>query len=458
MFQKFTENAIEVVKTAQIVAIEFNHEKIYPEHLLVALSRQKSGLVTKLLHMAKFTAKELQDVIKRKLANKETGRPNEFVVFSDNLKRLFEHSIKIAYGLGNKYIQPEHLFLALIKDVDSPIYFILKEFDFDTQKAESMLLKILDKNKKSKEHPEGTDKLMLDDKYKYIRSIFKDPNSSPLFERAVAKLSTSDYEIMGTEQIIQSILEDNDSDLPNILEKYGINSASFNEKLNELSSRQAEYEDKQIIFTPNALKTMLLAIETAKELGSTSVSPEHVILGLLKAKSGIAYKIFKEFNIDDDDLEEKIIRPIEKQMNETLIVLRFAKQEARRIGKNVVGTELILMGILLEGTGIGARVLSRLGVTVKDARNEVERIVGVSTDYNEKEILFSQRAKLILEKAWNIAKALKKNKITSEHLLLAICSQPQSLAMQALNHLGVDVIEIKHGLQNIKQEQNENKQ
>jgi len=263
---------------------------------------------------------------------------------------------------------------------------------------------------------------------------------------------------MGTEQIIQSILEDNDSDLPNILEKYGINSASFNEKLNELSSRQAEYEDKQIIFTPNALKTMLLAIETAKELGSTSVSPEHVILGLLKAKSGIAYKIFKEFNIDDDDLEEKIIRPIEKQMNETLIVLRFAKQEARRIGKNVVGTELILMGILLEGTGIGARVLSRLGVTVKDARNEVERIVGVSTDYNEKEILFSQRAKLILEKAWNIAKALKKNKITSEHLLLAICSQPQSLAMQALNHLGVDVIEIKHGLQNIKQEQNENKQ
>ena len=48
----------------------------------------------------------------------------------------------------------------------------------------------------------------------------------------------------------------------------------------------AEYEDKQIIFTPNALTALIQAAETARELGSTAVKPEHVVLGILKSKKG----------------------------------------------------------------------------------------------------------------------------------------------------------------------------
>lgn len=449
MFEKFTEKAVEVVKASQIAAIELNHEKIYPEHLLVGLGNQKSGMVTKVFSIANLTLDSLKEAIRESLISKQTNKPIEFVVFSDNVKHIFDKSFEIAKNLGNSYIQPEHLFLALIDDKHSNTNEILKSLDFDVKKAKNILSKVLDKKKKPKDiHPEGTDKKEYEDKYKYILSIFQDPNSSALFERAVAKLSTSHYEIMGTEQIMQSILEDENTELINSLNSLGINSNSFAEKLNEVSSRQAEFEDKQIIFTPNALKTMLLAIETAKEMGSASIQPEHVILGLLKSKNGIAYNILKELNIDDKLLEQKIIHPIEKQMNEMLIILRFAKQEARRIGKNVVGSELILLGMLIEGSGLGATVLRELEVTVKDARKEVEKLVGISEEYSEKEILFSERAKLILEEAWNIAKKQNKTKITSDHLLLAMCNQPKSLAMKTLNHLGVDVVEIKQGLQN----------
>lgn len=453
MFEKFTEKAIEVVKSAQINAIELNHEKIYPEHLLIALSSQKSGMVTKLLAMADLTFEKLKEVIIESLKYKQTDKPIEFVVFSDSIKRIFLRSINVAKNLGNIYVQPEHLFLAMIDELTqcSNISEIFCEFNFDTNKAKNMLLKVLDRTRIPKEnHPEGTERRESDDRYKYIISIFQESGLSSLFDRAVAKLSTTNYEILGTEQIVQSILEDKESELLEILASYGITASSFSQKLNEVSSRQAEYEDKQIIFTPNAFKTMLIAIETAKELGSASVQPEHVILGLLKSRSGIAYNIFKEFKINDETVEQRIIKPIEKQMNETLLILRFAKQEARRIGKNIVGSELILLGILLEGSGVGASVLTDLGVTVKDLRAEVERLVGVSDDYNEKEIQFSRRAKFILEEAWRIAKADNKTKIMSEDLLLAVCSQPKSLAMQALNNLGVDVLEIKQGLQNKK--------
>ena len=139
---------------------------------------------------------------------------------------------------------------------------------------------------------------------------------------------------------MQSILEDSDSDLAKLLNEYGINIESYSSKLNEVSSRQAEFEEKQIIFTPNAFKTMFLAFETAKELGSATVKPEHIILGLLKAKSGIAYNIFKELHVQDDDLAHKIIKPIEKQMPETLTILRLAKREAQAMNRNIVGANL----------------------------------------------------------------------------------------------------------------------
>ena len=117
---------------------------------------------------------------------------------------------------------------------------------------------------------------------------------------------------------------------------------------------------------------MSLALQTAKELGSSVVKPEHIVLGLLKTKKGVAYDILRELNTSDDDLAHSIIKPIEKQMPATLTILRLAKQEARRLGRTVVGTEMFLLGIIGEATGIGARVLTELEINIKDARNMVK--------------------------------------------------------------------------------------
>ena len=80
----------------------------------------------------------------------------------------------------------------------------------------------------------------------------------------------------------------------------------------------------------------------------------------------------KELKVNDYLLEERILQPIEKQKNETLYIMRLAKQEARRIGNYVVGSELILLGIVLEANSIAASVLRDLGVIIKDARETVE--------------------------------------------------------------------------------------
>ena len=191
---------------------------------------------------------------------------------------------------------------------------------------------------------------------------------------------------------------------------------------------------------------MNMALQTAKELGSSKVLPEHLALGILKSHNGVAYEILDKLNVNENDLIDAIVRPIEKQMPETLVILKLAKEEARRIGKKVVGTEMLLLGIISEGAGIGARVLNKLEITLQDARKIIESKLGYGDDYFDSEIVFTKRAKAVLERAWELAKSKNKERIASEDLLMAIIADPSALAMKVLEQLGVDAVEIKYGI------------
>jgi len=449
VFERFTEKAINIIAMAQKEAAESNTFMIYPEFILLGILQTKSNICSRMLVYGGMQADNYRKHVYQKYKDTKHVIKHVDIAFSDTTKDLIQKAFNIAKTNKNAYIMPEHLMLAIIdiaENYDNSLLQDLEDFNADTKKIKTTLLKLIEKdNKKSNIHPEQ-EKRKIKSEYSTIQNLFKDGEAKEILDRAVSKLTASHYEILGTEQIVQSILEDSDSDLAKLLNESGINQETYCSKLNEVSSRQAEFEEKQIIFTPNAFKTMLLAFETAKELGSANVKPEHIILGMLKAKSGIAYNIFKEFKINDDDLAHKIIKPIEKQMPETLTILRLAKREAQSMNRNIVGSEFILLGIVGEAAGIGAKVLSHLGVNIKDARNEVERVLSYNNTYKYGEVMFSDRAKKILETAWEKAQKHKNTKIASENLLWAITKSPDSVAMQVLANLGVDTIEIKQGI------------
>ena len=448
MFERFTEKAINIISMAQKEAADSKTFKIYPEHILLGVLETKSNICSRLLAYGGMNADDFREYVYKKYSDVSHEFMHTNIAFSEGSQKL----IKLASELAkkkNSYIMSEHILLALILTAESAKSELLQDFNrygVDIEKLKQTLLKLIEKNNKKNEiHPE-LERKKDKSEYSTVQSIFKEGDAKDILERAVAKLTAAHYEILGTEQIVQSILEDTNSDLTKLLNESGIDLEKYTGKLQEVSSRQAEFEEKQIIFTPNAFKTMLLAFETAKELGSASVKPEHIILGVLKAKSGIAYNIFKELHIQDDDLAHKIIKPIEKQMPETLTILRLAKREAQSMNRNIVGSEFILLGIIGEGAGIGAKVLSQLGITIKDARIEVEKVLGYGNSYTFGEVVFSDRAKKILEIAWEKAQKHKNTKIASENLLWAITQTPDSVAMQVLSNLGVDVLEINQGI------------
>ncbi len=447
MFEKFTEKAINVVTEAQNIAKQHCSVCVMPEHMLLALVKEAKGISLKIFksYNIEFETLEIKLLKNMHITKVDIDAPTR--AFSDALKVILRHALDLASRSGNSTVLYEHLFLSVITDKHSNNAKILEAMGFDIVKSKNLLEKLVQKKTKRLYHPEIDDTKEPEvNLSKETDSVFDSKESSKVFERAVSKLSASNYEILGTEQIISSILEDKNSDLSKIMAQNGITAENFEEKLSAVQSRQSEYEGRQIIFTPNAFRTMSLALQTAKELGSSVVLPEHIVLGLLKTKKGVAYDIFKELKISDDDLAHSIIKPIEKQMPETLTILRLAKQEARRLGRTVVGTEMFLLGIIGEATGVGAIVLSELEINIKDARNVVEKLIGFGNEYYDKEIVFTKRAKRVLEKAWEFAKNENKERIESGHMLLAITTEPTSLAMRALEQLGVDAVEIKEGI------------
>ncbi len=440
MLERFTEKAVNVVSESQSIAKEMNCSEVCPEHLLLALVSEAKGVSLKIFRMYDITPEKLMDNIKKYVIT--SSKKFENIPFSHSVKDILKHTMDLASKSGNQNILFEHLFLALITDKNSNIQSILAEFDFDVLGARDLLSKLVQKKIKRLEHPETTD---VEEKDSF-EALYEGDALSSVFDRAVAKLSTSGYEILGTEQILASILETCDSDLTATLGEYGITSETFEERVKSIGNRSSEFEGKKIIFTPNAFYMMNKALETAKELGSSVITPEHIVLGILNTKKGLAYEIIKSFDINDKKLAEDIVRPIENQMPETLLIMKHAKVETRRIGRNVVGTEMFLLGILAEGTNIAAQVLNDLDITIKDARQEVENLIGYGNEYFDKEIVFTNRAKRVLEKAWLRAKQNNKQRIESQDLLLAILDEPDSIAMKVLDNLGADSSEIRHGI------------
>ena len=444
MFERFTEKAINAVSEAQRFAKEQRCSEVSPEHLLLALVSEAKGVSLKLFRMYDISVEKTQEQVEKYTYS--TSKIYENLPFSYNFKEILKRTLDLASKSGNSNILFEHLFLSVITDKNSNIQAILSKFGFDINNAREILTKMVQKKIKKLEHPESEE----DDEAKTaFESIYEGDALADVFDRAVSKLSAAGYEILGTEQIVASILESENNSLLSVLQNNGIDSKTFEEKLATISSRKSEYEDKKIIFTPNAFLMMNLALQTAKELGSSVITPEHIILSILKSKKGLAYEIMQSIGVNEEKLTSEIVKPIEKQMSETLSVMKLAKEEARRIGRNIVGTEMFLLGIIGEGTSLASEVLSNLEVTMKDARMVVENLVGYGNEYFDTEIVFTKRAKRVLEKAWLNAKKMNKQRIEAVDLLLAIVDEQNSLAMKVLDSLGVDASEIKHGIQGI---------
>ena len=140
---------------------------------------------------------------------------------------------------------------------------------------------------------------------------------------------------------------------------------------------------------------------------------------------------------------QMVLNMFERFTEKAIKVIMLAQEEARRLGHNFVGTEQILLGLIGEGTGVAAKVLKSMGVNLKDARIEVEKIIGRGSGFVAVEIPFTPRAKRVLELSLEEARQLGHNYIGTEHLLLGLIREGEGVAARVLENLGVDLSKVR---------------
>ena len=124
-------------------------------------------------------------------------------------------------------------------------------------------------------------------------------------------------------------------------------------------------------------------------------------------------------------------------------VLTLAQEEAQRFNHNYIGTEHLLLGLVREGDGVAAKVLSNLGVELNKVRSAVEFIIGRGDRQSTGEIGLTPRAKKVIELAVDEARRLSHSYIGTEHLLLGLVREGEGIAAGVLESLGVNLERVR---------------
>ncbi len=124
-------------------------------------------------------------------------------------------------------------------------------------------------------------------------------------------------------------------------------------------------------------------------------------------------------------------------------VVVLAQGEARLLDHNYIGTEHLLLGLIAEGEGVGARALQALDVSLPSIRAQIEEIIGRGQTQPTGHIPFTPRAKKVLELSLREALQLGHNYIGTEHLLLGLVREGEGVAAQVLGNLGVELDDVR---------------
>ncbi|MHC4684581.1 MAG: ATP-dependent Clp protease ATP-binding subunit, partial [Planctomycetota bacterium] len=131
-------------------------------------------------------------------------------------------------------------------------------------------------------------------------------------------------------------------------------------------------------------------------------------------------------------------------------VMALANQEAQRFNHEYIGTEHILLGLVKEGSGVGATVLKNLDVDIKKLRLEVEKLVKSGPDMvTMGKLPQTPRAKKVIEFAIEEARSLNHNYVGTEHILLGLLRESEGIAAQVLMNLGLKLEDVRQEVLNL---------
>ncbi len=146
-------------------------------------------------------------------------------------------------------------------------------------------------------------------------------------------------------------------------------------------------------FTERARKVVVRAQDEARFLKQNYIGTEHLLLGLIDEKEGIACKVLESLNASPSGIRDAVNQSVKEGTSDSYEhipftprakkVLELSLREALQMGHNYIGTEHILLGLLREGEGVAAKVLNSMGVNMETVKVKVKEILNKYPFYSQ---------------------------------------------------------------------------
>ncbi|MDQ6805374.1 MAG: hypothetical protein M3065_10510 [Actinomycetota bacterium] len=294
MFERFTEEARQVVVLAQDTARELKHHYIGTEHLLLGLLRQEEGIAAQVLATLDVTLERVRaQVVEIVGAGEELAGTQ--IPFTSRAKRVLELSLREALSLGHNYIGPEHVLLGIARENDGVASRILLAFDADAEKIRSEVM-----------------------------GLVPDPGPQPAvaipgqesgFARQVVQVAQLEarelkHNYLGTEHLLLGLLRHGEGLAARVLSSLDVTLEGVRAQVVRIVGVGEEDTPGQLSLTPRAKKVMELAVREALSLGHNYMGTEHILLGIARENSGVASRVLLDFEVDAEKIRNAVIEMI----------------------------------------------------------------------------------------------------------------------------------------------------
>ena len=224
---------------------------------------------------------------------------------------------------------------------------------------------------------------------------------------------------------------------------------------------------EEIGLTPRAKKVVELAVDEARRMNHTYIGTEHLLIGLLREGKGPVAGVLESLGANLEKVRAETERVLsvsggsgstggliptqwrrtgwkfDKFSERARMVLTLSQEEAQRLNHNYIEPEHLLLGLLLEGEGVAARVLSGLSIDLTEVRSAVEFIIGRGEQPAREEIGLTPRAKKVVELAVDEARRMNHTYIGTEHLLIGLLREGKGPVAGVLESLGANLEKVR---------------
>jgi ATP-dependent Clp protease ATP-binding subunit ClpA len=301
MFERFTERSRQVVVLAQDEARMLNHDHIGTAHLLLGLMREEAGVAARVLHEAGLEVAVVREQV-RVVVGEGDGAFGGQIPFSPGAKAALEAGLRESLSVGHNFIGTEHILLGLIREPEPQLAAVLTGAGADVGKLVARVEAAL---------PARSIVEMAPDILGFER--YTEFARQAAIELAQDEARSLNHNYVGTEHILLGLLAEEEGGAARALQELGFQIHAVREQVTRIAGLGDEPVFGEVPFTPRARKVLAQAREEATALNHVSVGTEHLLLGLVRVREGVAARILGESGVDPDRVRATVLRLLHDQ-------------------------------------------------------------------------------------------------------------------------------------------------